>query len=493
MDDTLLYIQHTVDRRGTQSITQPSTMTAICFGGPPAQRLIVPTYVLVMFLFFFVSCAPACQAQVTFSTAVNLALANSPRIRVARNDVQRAEAGLRVAKDIFIPSLNTTGGAGDTYGITLTVPTIFTVSAQSLIFSFQQRSYIHAAHFDLKAAQLALIDARGGAQEDAAETYISISEGEAVSRALTEQFTFASKLVSIVQDRVSAGLDSDLELKKARRAAVQIQLAQMQSDDNVESLRAHLSELTGLPASDLVTLAESVPSLPTLALDELDKNNGALESTAILAAESSANAKWQRARGDSRYTLRPLVSFGAQYGRVSPINDVNEFYNLHGNYNTANVGFQVTLPIVDRVRKAAGNLSQADATRAEIDLKSLRHDQVEAKYKLRRSITELDLKTKMAELDLGIAQDELNDTTIRLRDKDGKSPVTPKEEARAQVTERQKYLDLLDARLQQMKAKVSYLRAVRATRHLVKFNNPSSYVESSQHTKPRCSLIDITL
>ena len=95
---------------------------------------------------------------------------------------------------------------------------------------------------------------------------------------------------------------------------------------------------------------------------------------------------------------------------------------------------------------------------AEIDLKSLRHDQVEAKYKLRRSITELDLKTKMAELDLGIAQDELNDTTIRLRDKDGKSPVTPKEEARAQVTERQKYLDLLDARLQQMKAKVSYLR-----------------------------------
>ena len=411
-------------------------------------------------LFLSVMRSSNCQAQVTFSTAINLALVNSPRVRIAQNDIQKANAGLRVAKDIFIPSLITTGGAGDTYGITLTVPTIFTVSAQSLIFSFQQRSYIHAAHSDLKSAQLSLMEARDAAEEDAAVTYMSISEGEAVSRGLAEQYAFGSKLVSILRDRVNAGLDTDLELKKARRGALQIQLDQMRTDDNIESLRVHLGELTGLPVSDLTTLAESIPPLPVLTLDGLDASQTAPESPALLAAESSANAKRQRALGDSLYSWRPIVNFGAQYGRVSPINDVNEFYNLHGNYNTANIGFQVILPIVDRVRKAAGALSQVDAARADIDLTALRYQQAEGKNKLRRNVSELDLKANLAELDLGIAQDELNDTTIRLHDQNGKSPITPKEEARAQVSERQKYLDLLDARLQQMKAKTSYLREV---------------------------------
>jgi hypothetical protein len=64
----------------------------------------------------------------------------------------------------------------------------------------------------------------------------------------------------------------------------------------------------------------------------------------------------------------------------------------------------------------------------------------------------------MAELDFSIAQDELKSTTIQLRGAAASPPLTPKEEQNAKIEERQKYLDLLDARLQLNKAKVSLLR-----------------------------------
>ena len=44
-------------------------------------------------------------------------------------DLRKAQRNLAIARDIFIPSVVTGGGIGWSYGITLTVPTIFTVNA----------------------------------------------------------------------------------------------------------------------------------------------------------------------------------------------------------------------------------------------------------------------------------------------------------------------------------------------------------------------------
>jgi outer membrane protein TolC len=83
--------------------------------------------------------AVSCGAQVPFPEAIRLAVRNSPRVKAAENDLAKAQAGVSVAKDMYIPSVNVGGGAGYSYGIMLTVPTVFTVNAQSLVFSMQQR------------------------------------------------------------------------------------------------------------------------------------------------------------------------------------------------------------------------------------------------------------------------------------------------------------------------------------------------------------------
>jgi outer membrane protein TolC len=399
-----------------------------------------------------------CHGQVSFQSAVTLALVNSPQLKSAQQDMDKARAGLSVMKDIFVPSVVTTGGAGDSYGITLTVPTIFTVNAQSLIFSFQQRAYIHAAHSDIQAAQLALAEARNQVQEDTVITYISLDEAQNSADALNEQYGFAQKLVAIVQDRLHAGLDSDLDLLKAEREATQIRLQELQMEDNIVSLRDHLADLTGLPRGELTTQPESVPAFPKVEKIEEDLKQNYSDSPGVLAAEANAKAKLDRAKGDAEYTWRPIVSFGAQYGRVSPINNVSDFYNLHGNYNTANVGFQVQLPILDKVRKAAAQQAIADALRAKQDAANLRGQEIEGRQKLARSIPELETKADLAELDYKIAQNQLQSTLIQLHAANSAPPMTPKEEQSAHIEERQKYLDYLDAQLQAAKSEVYFLR-----------------------------------
>ena len=399
-----------------------------------------------------------CHGQVSFASAISLALEDSPRAKAAQNDLRKAQSALAVLKDIYIPSVVTGGGLGETYGITLSVPTIFTVNAQSLVYSAQQRANIRAAHFDLQAATLALAESRSQVEEDAAITYVSLENSQKVVVALTEQYGFAMKLVSIVQDRVNANLDSDLDLIKARRGAIQIKLQQMEAEDDAEGARTHLSQLTGLSADQFENLPADIPSLPSEASMTSLGSTTMPDSPGLLAAEANMKAKEQRARGDAEYTLRPQISFGAQYGRISPINDVSSFYNLHGNYNTANVGIVIQFPLLDKVRKAAAQISSLDASRAALDLEGLRFDQGEGRRKLQRSVLELTAKADLADLDLSIAQNELQSTTVQLHASSGGPPLTPKEEQTAHVQERQRYLDLLDAKLQLRKAQISLLR-----------------------------------
>lgn len=400
----------------------------------------------------------ACSAaQVPFGQAIRLAVENSPRVKSAKNDLGKAKAALAITKDIYIPSVVVGGGAGDSYGITLTVPTVFTVSAQSLVFSFQQRSYAKAARFDLQAAELALNEVREQVEEDAAITYVSLDSAERTVATLKEQNAFATRLAAIMQDRLKTSMESELEVEKYQRGAIQIKLALLQAEDNVEDLRGHLSQITGIPVQEMTVLKESAPNFAAIKEEDL---LAAVDhdTPGIGAAQAGEKAKELRAHGDAQYTWRPQVGFGATYGRVSPINNVSEFYNLNGNYNSMSAGVAVQFPILDRVRHQAAVQSKLDAERAGEDLESLRSDELAGRHKLQRSIPELSAKAELAALDYEIAQHDVEAVEMQAGHATGTKPITPKEVEDAHIAERQKFADLLDARLQSAKAVISCLR-----------------------------------
>ena len=85
------------------------------------------------------------SGQISFTSAVDLALRTSPRVKMAQDDVNRATASLAESKSVFIPSLSGSIGAGPSYGITTSVPTIFMINAQSLAFNFSQLDYMQVA------------------------------------------------------------------------------------------------------------------------------------------------------------------------------------------------------------------------------------------------------------------------------------------------------------------------------------------------------------
>jgi outer membrane protein TolC len=398
------------------------------------------------------------RSQESFASIVQLAVQNSPRVRGAEMDLKKSQRRLAIAKDIFIPSVVTGGGLGWTHGITLTVPTIFTVNAQSLVYSNQQRFAIRAAHAEMEAAQFALIEARQQAEEDAAITCVALDENRSVLDAMSEEREFATRLVSILDDRVRAGLDSELDLHKARRGALQIDLQRMQAEEDRASLLAHLADLTGLPAAELDVSHGAIPAIPDAEIPTSLTAEGSFSTPGLLAAEATARAKMEHAKGEAGYTWRPIINFAAQYGRVSPINDVSSFYNLHGNYNTANVGVQFSFPVFDKIRKEAARISMEDATRSQIDTRNQRAEFATGRMKMQRSVRLIATREKLAELDFTIAQDELKSTDIQLHGSSSSPPLTPKEEQQAKIQERQKYLDLLDSQMQLSKARISLLR-----------------------------------
>jgi outer membrane protein TolC len=420
-------------------------------------RLVNIPVVLVALLYATV---PA-SAQISFPSAVDLALRNSPRVKMAQDDVNKAAAVLAQSKSIFIPSLSGSIGAGPSYGITTSVPTIFTINAQSLVFNFSQLDYIRAARAGVQASTAALLDIREQIEEDMAITYISLDRAQQREAAMTEEYGFALKLISIVEARLDAGMDTPLELKQARRTPVQIRMQQLQLDDEVASLRDQFSQLVGLPADQLATVPDSVPSAPVFDASESSGPNAYPDTPDVLSAEANARAKREQAIGDSHYTWRPQISFVAQYGRISPFNGASTYFNLNGNYNTAFAAAQIQLPFFDRTRKAKAQESLVDAQHAEHTVEFLREQQSTTSAKLQHSITELATKAELAGLDQGIAQDQLNAVLIEVTSGSGREsalPMTPKDEMNARIQERQRYLEMLDAASQLREAQIHLLR-----------------------------------
>ncbi|HEY2859469.1 MAG TPA: TolC family protein [Terracidiphilus sp.] len=395
--------------------------------------------------------------QLSLQTAVDLALENSPRVKAARADQQHAMAALAETKDVFIPGVVLDGGIGASHGIALSVPTIFTVNAQSLVFSTSQRDLIRAARMDLQSSSLTLKDVREEAEEDTVVTYLRLERAELAEAALAQEQALGARLLSIMQQRVQAGIESDLTLQQTRRTTIQISLQKLQMDSESSAMREHLAELIGIPDGQLATVANSIPEIPATPTTELPASFTSADGPAALAAQADAGARLEREQASRRTLWWPQISFAAQYGRVSPINNVSDYYNLHGQYNTAAVGIQIRVPLLDAASRARAREAKADSLHALANLDRVRMQQREDRFKLEHSLAELAMRADLAETDEAIAQDQLTNTETAANGNGGAAP-TPKDEADARMTERQRYLDLLDAKLQLQMSRVFLLR-----------------------------------
>ena len=418
-----------------------------------SNTLALPIAILTLGL----SCATA-SAQISFTSAVDLALRNSPRVRMAEAEVERARAALAESQDVYIPSLVASSGLGYSYGYPLGTPTIFSFQAQSLVYNTSQFSYIRSARSGLAATNLSLKDIRQQVAEDAAITYLTLDRARERKSAMTEEAAYASKLEAIVRDRLDAGQDSNMELIKARRTVVEIRLQQLQMDDEIAAHNDHLNRLLGMTGTQIETVSNSIPNIPVVT----SSGTQSPDSPAVLAAFANAKAKREQAVGDTRYTLRPQISFAVQYSRFSTFNNYQLYYPaIENNFNAIGVGIQIQLPFFDAEHKARARESLASAASSEQEANYARQQEAEGRIKRQHAADELRLHLELAGLDNEIAKQQLDAMLVQLNAGTGNSngpQMTPKDEQNARIQERQKYLDLLDSQFQLRQIEINLLR-----------------------------------
>jgi outer membrane protein TolC len=406
--------------------------------------------------------AAGTSAQISLSSAVALALKNDPKVKMSEAAVRKAQAALDETKDVYVPTVSANAGYGQGFGVPLSLPTVFSLSSQSLVFNFSQRDNIRAAASGLDSAKLALQDMREQVEEDATDTYFNLDSDERSLETMTREHGDAARLVTIVQERNDAGQDTRMNLLQAQRTATQIELSELNLQDEVVTLSGHLSRLIGLPSDQLKTLPGSIPALPNVQTAE--DNEAEADSAGVQAVEANARSKRELAFGENRYRLRPQMSFGVNYSRIDTgQNDYADYYHIsaHTSENAVSVYVALQIPIYDRRHQDEANEATAEASRAYFESESQRDAFFEGRRKLRRGTAELAAQSHLAEIDQNIAEERVKVIDAQLSAESGSSSgqqMTPVDEQNARLAESARTIDLIHAQFELNQAKVNLLR-----------------------------------
>lgn len=424
-------------------------------------------------LLLLVASAATANAQISLSSAVGLSVKADPKVKSAAAEVTRARAALSESKDAFVPVVSANGGVGDSAGVPLGLPIIFSIQAQSLAFNWSQRDYIRAAHLGWDASQLALLQAENDDAQDVVSSYIELDYAMQRRLAAREAMEHASQLLRVSQNRYDSGVGARVEIPRAELQVNQIQLQLNHIESDIAELSDHLAHLTGLPASSLRIDHASLPDFPPT--ESLTNTADAPLPSGVQAAFVTAKSKMEIALGDKRYLYRPQVEFSANYSRITtdfsnyalyypgfdPVAAAKRAVPFTPSYNALSLGVQIQLPLLDQAHRAKARQSMAEAQKAQFDAEDARNRYLEGRLKMQRAATDLELNTRIAQNNVDIQQDELEATLVQVNaasvPAQGQQALTPADEQKARIGVAQKKLDLLDAQLQLAKDKIEIM------------------------------------
>lgn len=413
----------------------------------------------------FAAAPSIASAQVSLRTVVELAQRNSSAVEIAQADVSKAQAQVSETKDVLIPTLNFSTGIPTfpEVGFTGQPPSLWSATVQSLVYSIPQKHYIDAAGAGLHAAIAKLKDAQEQVALDASNAYLEMDTVNQELAAVKQQQADADRLTQIEQQRVEAGVDPMTELLQAKLTAANLRLSEIHLETRAANAAKQMSVLTGLPIGSITPDHASIPQIPQI--------NGEVRQRplhGIEAARFLSDSKYELAKGDQQSNIYPQLSFFAQYNRnTTVLNDVNYFFAHPLPANNFASGINIELPIFDLGHRAKGRESAADALRAKVEAEQAEHQNDLQIEELNGSLRELDAQADVASLKQQIAAAQLRSVQTELQNGNGAAAVpggpaqaSPKAAQLAEIDERQKYLDSLDAGLELAKTRLGLLRAL---------------------------------
>jgi outer membrane protein TolC len=402
--------------------------------------------------------APAAE-PLTLKRAVELTVSHSAVIGTSKEDEQRAFATYLETKDAFVPQLAVGSGLGATWGFPLSLenaaPSIVNVSAQSSLYNPALREFTRAARAEWQATTIQSKDQRGQLVEDAVLTYTELSKWEALIDHLRQEQADALRIENIVDQRIHEGIDNPLERNQARLTTARARLRVTEAQGSIDVLRERLAQLTGVPASSIVTAPESIPDLPLIQADDDVPAKAVQISPLVLTAETHAVAAGFRARGEHR-ALWPTADFAAQYALLSTFNNYENYFRA-GSFqrNNATIGVVLRFPFLSFSQRARAQGADADLIHAKKQVQITKNQVSVETLRLQRAVEQLQAAHEVADISNQIAQSNLE--AVKIRMDAGTATLHDAGDARTQTDER--YDALQNANFQLERARISLLRA----------------------------------
>lgn len=420
---------------------------------PASRRLIV---LLVAFL--LAPCTLTAE-PVTLKRVVELALSHGTSAAAAEAMAQRAYASYRAARNQYLPTLVIGSGLGYTLGYPLSLegsaPSIVNTTAQSAVINAALRDFVREARTEWEASTVRSKDERDQLIQDTVLSYAELSKWESLLAHFGEDYSAALKMEQLVNERIQAGVDSPQARTQARLNTARVYLHITQAQGSIDVLRTRLSQLTGLPASSIETIPESIPALPEVKQED-DLAAKAVEvSPAIQIASLHSTALDFHARGEHR-SMWPTFDFAAQYALLATFNHYNRFFRP-GSFqvNNASIGVVIRFPFFSPTQRSRARAADFDALRAEKDVETTKNQVSAQTLKLQRSVEQLAAAQEVADLEYQVAKSNLDAVEIRVDS--GTATLHDEDEARNQMNER--YDTLQDTTFELERAHITLLRA----------------------------------
>lgn len=421
-----------------------------------ARVIVVAAWIVALPAVFFAQDSSATQSKpLAFRTAIDLALKNSATTGLSQADLHRAEATVTQSRDAFKPQTVFGAGIGASYGFPLSLegaaPSIFNVNFQGALWNPAQHSYIKAAHSDVAATTAQNADRRNEVIMETAVDYIQLDLLDSSLSIQREQEQAANKFQDIVNQRVQAGLDSQVETTRAKLAGARTRLDIAQTQAAADQLRLRLSQLTGLPASSIRTSTETIPDLPAVSQDE-DLAEAVNSNPAVKAADAAADAKAFRAKAE-RQQLYPTLDYAGQYAMLSKINNYDQFF-LKFQRNNVTAGVSIRFFFFNPVQRATADVAKYDAMKSRKEAQNVREQVSTETLKLQRSVQQLAAARDVAQLEHQLSQADIEAAHAKIES--GQASI--KDEENARVAEHERYTAFLNSNFELDRAQIQLMR-----------------------------------
>jgi outer membrane protein TolC len=405
--------------------------------------------------------AQATAGQVlTLDEVVKLALEHSPDLALARVQYTAAKNAAGVDRANFLPNLYTGSGAAYTNGFPQTpgggAPAVFEMSYQEALFNKPLRGALHFDEEIAKNKELDYQNARENVIVNAAASYLEFSNVERSLQLLQGEQASAQQILDLTQQREAAGLELPVSVTQDELRVARVQQRIIQYQDREQVLTTSLRNMTGLPATQplqisLDTTLASEPSEPAsnVVAEVVSHSSGLKE------AENYRLARQDLLKG-AKGAYWPTIDIIGEYSVLSKINNYQEFFAKFQR-NNVNVGIQVTVPIFAAKTSADVAVAKSNFAEASLELAAAKNAVAQGAEQQEQAVREADAARKVAQLDLQLAQQQLQELEADFNQ--NQSHVTLSQLEQARLEENEKWLAFLDAGLSHERAELNLLQA----------------------------------